>query len=231
MSLKQHPHKYALDIFKLSIDRVPVTVPKDIADQAHKDYESMCENLQVSGEAIEDMNMKLGRSIWPHLKAYDEAFEKFGKEREHELFLESLRLDVKEHFVQWNTAGGMIFDIRRGKEFEAAFAPEEKFAIEEAYLDANEGARSFVDELVLGDKKSEYETALDIWKGRQEEILERITDLRTLANQSDKWSGEILGKVREFELGWAVTEKDPEIYEIEKEIENWRGVLAVDGLS
>jgi hypothetical protein len=230
-SLKNHPHKYALDIFKLSLDRIPVTVPSEIIDQAHRDFEMIAENLQASGEAIEDANMKLGRAIWPYLKAYDELYAKFGKEKENEVFLEVLRPDVKEHYEKWNRSGGLIFDIRRGEEFENAFAPEEKFALEEAYLDAGEAARSYVDELVRGEKAAEYQKALEVWKERQAEMLERIAMLRAMANDSEKWSGEILGKVRLFELGWAVTERDPELYEIEKEIENWRGVLDVDGLS
>jgi len=217
-----------LDTFKQSIDHIPVTVSREIADQAQNDFEAMALNQSISAEAIEDKNMQLGRTIWPHLKAYDELYAKYGKQKEHEAFLETLRPDVLEHFKKWNTNGSLIFDIRRGKEFEQEFQPEEKFAIEEAYLDATESARSYVDELVQGEKKNEYEESLKANEERQKELMDRIATLRGMANVSEKWSAEILGKVRLFELGWAVTEKDPELYEVEKEIENYKGMMDVD---
>lgn len=216
-TLKNHPHKYALDLFKLAIDRIPVVAPKELIEQAHKDFEAMSANPSVSGEAIDDVNTKLGRAMWPYLKAYDELYAKYGKQKEDEVFLETLRPDVKEHYQKWNHA----------KSLEDEFAPEEKFVIEEARLDAVEAARGEVDVMLQGEKRAEYDAALKVWMDRQKEILDRLDVLRRMAAESDKWGPEINGKIRAFEAGWAPTEKDPELYEVEKEIENWRGVLEV----
>ena len=55
----------------------------------------------------------------------------------------------------------------------------------------------------------------------------KIEELRALAGKDDKWREEILDKVKTLEEGWSVVERDPELLEIEKEIEYWQGTMDV----
>ena len=66
------------------------------------------------------------------------------------------------------------------------------------------------------------------WKKQQEKIAQKIDELRALANKDAKWREEILDKVKTLEEGWSMVERDPELLEVEKEIEYWTQTMEVE---
>ena len=70
---------------------------------------------------------------------------------------------------------------------------------------------------------AEYQTALANWQKHTEEINQQINELEGLKDQDPKWSDEIANKAARFREGFLVTERDPELEEVKKEIEYWQG--------
>lgn len=225
--IKNHPHKYTLDLLKIVIDRLPVTAPDTIREAAHTALDKYSADPKIEAADIEAKIAEIGKQTWGPRKSYDELFQKYGLERQEELFRAELRPDVREKYLKWIKEGHRFHDVRRTADFEQAFTSDERFAMEEALLSAEESARGEVDELILGEKKSEYEERLKIWQEKQQVLDEKLQLLRAMAHESPKWSAEILDKVRLLEEGWSVVERDTDIYEVDKEIEYWRGVIEV----
>jgi len=225
-----HPNKYTLDLMRIMIDHIPQAAPKAIFDEAHKDYERFTNDPSLSLANIEAAIVKVGRASWPYRKAYQELFMTNMKSRVTELFLEELRPDVREKYLKWNKAGHEIHEARSLQDFEATFSGDEKFVIEEALLGAEEAARSEFDEQIEKSRKEEFQKLVATYEQRAKGVEEKIAALRYMAKDSEKWSSEILEKVRVIEEGWSGVERDFDIYQLEKEVEYWKDTMAVDGI-
>jgi hypothetical protein len=220
--MKNHPHKYTLDLLKIALDQLPETVPSDFVEAAFKDYEKFAENMAADPVMIEAKIAEVGKYSWSYRKAFIDLYEKYGKTREEEIFREKLTPDLREKYSGWIKTGHTIHDARTGAEFEKFFTSDEKFAIENATLEAHDEVEEETSMMVQGDKKEEYAERLKHWQERQNIINDNIKALRDLAAESPKWTGEILEKARLYEEGWSLVERDPDPYELDKELEYWR---------
>lgn len=230
-SLKQHPHKYVLDALKLEIDHMPVKVPKELSEKAHAAYDAFVNDPSVSAETIEEKVIEIGRSSWPYRKAFEEMYTKYGKKREEELFMEELPPDVREKFAAWKQSGKSLASPNDERDLETSFTADEKFALEEAMLSAEESVRGEVDELIEGEKAAEYEEHLKRYEETQRTIIEKLGELRTMGTNSHEWSGDIFARIKTFEEGWGMMGQEPTLEAIEREIESWRGNLEVELVS
>ncbi|MBU0646063.1 hypothetical protein KJ611_01115 [Patescibacteria group bacterium] len=73
----------------------------------------------------------------------------------------------------------------------------------------------------------EYQAALANWQKQAEQITQQIDQLEVLKDQDPKWQAEIADKVRVFREGFLITERDPDLAEVKKEIESWQGTLGL----
>ena len=132
---------------------------------------------------------------------------------------------LRAKFDAYLRGGGGISDVRRGGEFESFFSPEEKHAIIEAKLAAHDRVIADIDALCAGEKKNVCETHLGKYTSEQATIVTLIESLRRLAERSEPWRGEILDKVRTFELGWSGVEHEVRAEDVRGEIDYYHGVI------
>lgn len=74
----------------------------------------------------------------------------------------------------------------------------------------------------------EYQTALQSWQKHEQEIMNKINELEALKDQSAEWAAAIADKARVYREGFLVTERDPKLEEVEKEIEYWQGKMGME---
>lgn len=174
---------------------------------------------------IEDAIVAFGKEIWPYRKAYQELHDEYGKDEPY--LREALSPATCAKYEQFRTGGGKLEDIRGGAQLEQTFTAEEKHEIEEAWLAARARAHKELDAAIAGEWRQKFESSLAALRGKQEEIEKRIAALRVLAEESPKWSAEIVDKVKVFEEGWSGVEREVAEDDIRGEIEYYRGVIEV----
>ena len=81
---------------------------------------------------------------------------------------------------------------------------------------------------VLEAHQDEYKELVSKWREEQKKIEEKIDQIRALVEVDPKWSDEIKDKINLFEEGWSVVEKDPDLYQVKKNIEYWKGKLGME---
>jgi len=225
-----HPHQALLDEFKLSIDRLPITVPQEIIDEARKLHAELLADPEASESKIEDALILIGKKEYPYRRAYNELAGTTSAEHRVELILDHLDASVKEKVQSHLQHGVTIDELVKSSMFETDFTPEERYQVEDGMLHAvdhlEEEAPAKIEE-----HQAEYDKLVETWKEKEAEMEGKIAELKALADVDKKWKDEILDKVRVFEMGFAITERDPDLVEIEKEIEYWKGTLSEEGVT
>ncbi|MFH0928415.1 MAG: hypothetical protein V1821_02990 [bacterium] len=226
--LQNHPHKYALDLLRVTLDHMPDVVPEQAREEAHRALDRFTNDPGASLEAIELEIAKVGKLSWPYRKAYEDFFEQFGEKIKEELFIEELSPEVREKYLAWCKVGNNFKDLRNASKFDRDFVASDRFLIEEALLSAEEGAKSQIDGQITGERQHEYQTLLQKYQETEELLLKKLAELKSMAAESEKWSPEILNKVRLAEEGFSGTDREIDSYTLDKEIEYWRGVIDVE---
>ena len=143
------------------------------------------------------------------------------------MVLEHLEPEVKSKVQHLLDSGVTLQALTKSSIFETDFTAEERYQVEDGILHA-------VDHLKeeapgeIAKRQGEYDKLVDTWKNQQQKMQEKIEELRALAAKDPKWKEEILDKVKTLEEGWSVVERDPELLEVEKEIEYWTQTMEVE---
>jgi hypothetical protein len=213
-----HPHQYLLDEFRLAIERLPATLPKEELEKAKQRLSMLEANEAASEEEIKEALVETGRAEYPHRHALEEIAP-MDSSRRDSLALEVLSPEVREQ------VGDSPSGFARDQVFGTA-DPELRREVEQALVSADGRMREELtkkaSELVVSES---YQASLGKWTQRLADIEEAIARLESLAERDPKWKEEIEGKVARYREGLLVTEQDPSLEEIRKEIENWEGVL------
>lgn len=214
-------------MLKKTIDQIPFTYPKN----EKKEFETRCQLLEANQEAkredIDSLIVEIGKATWPHRKAYEEFIKNYAQDKLEEYFKMHLDKAVLGKYEEYVKQGGNIRDYRRTKEFEEYFTPEENMAIEEALFTAREEVKVFM-QGIINEKRSEFEENLKIYEQKQKDLVNMIASLKEIAAKSEKWALEILDKIKKFEEGWSVVERDFDEDKIKHEIEYWQGVTGLE---
>ncbi len=230
----RHPHAYTLDLMRLAIDQLPPTFSEAKKKRYIERLNYFERTPNADYEEIQRAIGVLGRDSWAYRKAYEDMYARYGRSSEESYLLQNLDQGIREKYERFIQEGGKLNyletaasmdDIRQGSPFERYFTPEEKYAVQQALLDARESARKEIDGLVLGKKREEYESLLQEYADRQQAIERGLDQLRDLAHVSKKWEPLILDKVRSFEEGWSVVEQGVSEAQLEHEVEYWQGTL------
>ena len=222
-----HKNQNELNLLKMAIDRIPFTFP----EKEKKDFENKYQELEANPEAarddIESMIVAVGRANWPYRKAYGDMLQNYGAEKHEEFFKLHLPDDLRKKYEDYVNRGGNLHDFRRGKNFEEEFTPEENLAIEEAFFSADDEVKGFMIG-VIKEHREEHDEALALYQKQQKILSNMIESLRELAGQSEKWASQIIDKVKNFEEGWSIVERDFDEDKLTHEIEYWEGVLGLE---
>lgn len=232
--MPRHPHAATLDLLEFAVRRLPPTFSE--ASRAHyaERLKAFRAGESVPYDDIHEVIVSLGKESWPFRRAYQEMYDRYGRSSEEAHLLENLDVGVRGKYERFIHEGGKInhleeakpgADPRSASPFERYFTPEERFAVAQALLKAQEAARKEINELVTGPKKEEYGALVAAFEEEQREVESRLGELRGLAEVSRKWKPEIESRVHTLEEGWSVVERPLSLAEADAEVEFWKGTL------
>ncbi len=219
-----HPHAALLREYKFAIDHLVPTVPKALKEEALKMYEALLADESATEGHILDALIKTGKAEYPHRHAFHALTKSAADEKRTLMVLEHVEPSVKQKLGKLLASGASLEEVIRSRLFEEQLNPEERYQVQDGLLDADEHVKGDLAAMVEAEK-DRYAALVKEKESQMQEIQLQIDRLKALADKDPKWKDEILDKVRLFEAGWAVTEKDPELETVKKEIEYWRGTL------
>jgi hypothetical protein len=216
-----HPHASILKEYQIAIDHIVPSVPDVLKKEAQAMHDKLLADEDATLEEIEAALVKTGEAEYPHRKASEEIAGKLEATTRLTLVLEHVDENVRAKLSKHLDAGVPLEEILRSDIFETEFTPEERYQVEDALLDAADHVREEMAKAI--DPNSEkYKKLVEKWKKHMEAIEAKLAELEKMASKDPKWKEEILNKVERFREGFSVTEEDPDLEVIEKEIEYWK---------
>jgi len=223
----EHPCQFTLGLLLAMIQKMPVTFPAGKKEAMEKQYEECKKDKKIACGKVENLLVSFGREMWPYQKAWQELYEKYGRVREAEYFEKQLPEALHHKYFACKVKGGghCLREYRMCGLMETCFDPDEKFFLDETVIGALGKAKDEADKLVLGEKKSEYEKALEKWSAEQKKMETKIEELKKLAAAEPKWQAEIKEKIKTIEHGWSIMERDINLSDIQQVIDFYKGVI------
>jgi hypothetical protein len=219
-----HPLEFFLQEYQYAINHLVPTVPAEIKNEAQKMHDLLLVDPNADEERIAEAVSKTGRAEYPHRQAFLELTTQTRLEKVKEIVLEHVDENVKAKLEEILASGANIEEITRSKIFEEKFTAEERYQIEDGFMDAEEHVKE--DLKKQSEVESEkYNQLVKKYEEQRDEIEKQISILRAMASHDKKWKDEILSKAEMFEEGWLATMPDPELETVKKEIEYWQGVF------
>lgn len=221
-----HPHQSMLDEFKYAFDHFVPTLPDLIKEEAKNIHSKLLSDQSSDEVAIKNAFYDLGIQEYPHRKAYEELTLKKGAARLVDLVLEHVDDSVKKIVKPHLDSGVSLTELVSSDLFDTKLTPEEKYQVEDGVL---VGKSKLADELKgdISDQSDEYKNLVEKWTKTAEQIDSSIEKLKKLGQSATAdQKQEIENKVSRFREGFLLTERDPELFEVEKEIEYWADTLS-----
>ncbi|MBI5793527.1 hypothetical protein HZA87_00340 [Candidatus Uhrbacteria bacterium] len=221
-----HPHQSALDEFQFAIRHFVPTVPKDIKAEAQQLHDSLLADETADEAMLRDAFYKIGVKEYPHRKAYEELTHSSAEAQMKAMVLEHVDETVRAVIKPHLDAGVSLDELFSSEMFQSALDAKQRYQVEDGILvSANKLAERLKGE--VGGQAGTYHKLVEKWKAHAAEIEKAIQDLEALAQGGDEnQQAEIKGKAARFREGFLVTEKDPDLEEVRKEIEYWRDTFA-----
>lgn len=216
-----HPHKSMLDEFQYAIDHFVSTLPSEVKTEAQRIHDNLSANKDLDEDAIKKAFHDIGVKEYPHRKAYNDLTMTTAGERMNELVVEHVEDNVKQVIKPLLDSGVSLNELTASEIFEEKLTPKQRYQIEDGILVAKS---KLADELKgkISEHTDEYKALLEKWQANVKEIESAITKLEGLAvHGTADQKKEITDKAGRYREGFLVTERDPEIGEIKKEIEYW----------
>lgn len=223
----EHPCQFTLNLILEMIDRAPVTFPETRREEMKKKHGEFLKDKKIACEKISEAVVSFGREIWPYRKAWEEMYAKYGLPNEAKYFEAEMPVALHDKYFSCKRegAGRCLREFRMGGKMEKLFTPDEKYELDQAVIRALDRVKKEVDELVLGEKKDEYQKLFEKWSAEQKVMIDKLEELKKMAAANPKWRAEILDKIKIIEEGWSMIEKDVSLKEIDKTIEFYQGAI------
>ncbi len=221
-----HSHQSMLDELSFAIKHFVPTVPAQITAQAKETLSTLLADAKADEMAINDAFHDIGLQEYPHRHAYDELTHTSGEARMNTMVSEhvdeAVRAIIKPHL----DAGVSLDELVRSDIFEQQLDAKQRYQVEDGILVAKD---KLAEELSgeLSEQSESYKALLQKWTAHAGKIQSAIDALEALTPGGTKEQGEeISAKVRRLREGFLLTERDPELGEVEKEIEYWTDAFA-----
>ncbi len=218
-----HPHAALLQEFRICLQRLVPLTPQEVVDEGRRLADELEADENATIEQIRQALIYVGKKEFPYRKAYEALCAQDEEARMQEIVLKKLDASILQNIEAVTKHGVHILDFVKSAQFEALDG-QDRHAIDTAILEAHEQLDKQCDERAVT-RKATYEGLVQEWSAVQERMQAMIEVLRGMADRDEKWHDEIIGKVRQFEEGWSVVERDPTEEELSKELEYWAGVL------
>ena len=224
-----HPHESMLEEFRHAIKHFVPTTPEALVKEANLKLEDLFINREVSVEDIKNVFYEIGRQEYPHRKAYQELTATSAKEQLKNMVIEHVDDEVRAVIKPHLDSGVGLRELVGSDLFEESLTPEQRYQVEDGIMVANDKLADALKEQV-GDQTEAYQALVTKWEAHAAEIDEAITKLQALSAGGTEEQGlEIAGKATRLREGFLVTEQDPELEDVKKEIEYWTDTFAADG--
>lgn len=219
-----HQFQSFLDEYALAIQNLATTVPNEAKQEAERMLSKLQKNPDTTEEEIRKALIMTGLVEYPHRHAYKELVGTRATEAERRLVLEHVDATVREKIQPHLDAGVPLAELVKSDLFEKELTAEQRYQVVDAILDAKDHVKEEM-EKNLETELPEYQVVLKKWESVRDAISIKIDELEAMESKDPKWKDEIAEKVKFFHEGFSVTEPDPELETVEKEIEYWRGTF------
>ncbi len=219
-----HIFQSHLDEYQFAINHLAPTVPAEIKERAQRMHDDLLSNPEATEDEIDAAMAQTGLAEYPHRHAFQELTAGGVEARRVEIVLEHVEPEVAEKVKKMVDSGVGMAELVDSSLFETDFTPEERHQVEDALLDADIHIREEFGKDAAADEKK-YAALLKKWEKTRDAIAAKIDELDALKNKDEKWHDDIVEKVSRFREGFLVTEPDPTLEEVEKEIEYWKGTM------
>lgn len=220
-----HPHGYLLSEFRIAIDKLVPLAPRELHDEAEKIYAELAGDMAATERQISQAMAHIGRKEYPYRKAYQEICAGDEEQRLQKAALNLLEGDIKEKVEKVTAHGVSIHDYANSKLFERDLAPEERYRVEQAILQAHDAVNRQCDERAK-ERQTNFEALVQRWREHETKVQTLINHLRELADRAPEYASEIRAKADELEEGWSVVERDPTEEAVRAEIAHYAEVIA-----
>lgn len=221
-----HPHQSMLDELSFAIKHFVPTLPEEIKQEAEQRLLELSQNPEANVPMIHRAFYEIGKKEYPHRHAYDELTHTSAEAQMKQMVIEHVDETVRSMIKPHLDAGVGLDDLVHSDVFEKQLDPKQRYQVEDGILVAKSKlAESLKKE--VGTQSEEYSKLVEKWQAHVAEIEKQIANLEALAQGgTENQQEEIKGKVVRFREGFLVTEPDPDLEEIKKEIEYWTDTFA-----
>jgi hypothetical protein len=221
-----HPHQSMLDEFAFAIKHFVPTLPEEVKDEATSILETLSQNPEADEPVIRKAFYEIGVKEYPHRHAYEELTTTSAADQMKKMILAHVDDAVRDVIKPHLDAGVGLNELVRSDVFEADLSAEQRYQVEDGILVAKSKLADSLKEEV-SDNAEIYQSLLKKWQEHTEEIQIKLEELEKYAEGgTETQQEEIKNKTGRYREGFIVTENDPDLEEIKKEIEYWQDLFA-----
>jgi hypothetical protein len=221
-----HPHKSMLDEFQFAIKHFVPTLPAPIKEEAQRIHDDLSGNEALDEAAIKHAFYTIGIKEYPYRRAYQELTSSTAEEMLTKMVLEHVDETVRGVIKPHLDEGVSLEELVSSNLFTDSLDAKQRYQVEDGILVAKDKLAEILKNRV-GEQAEQYQTLVEKWTQVAGKIQEAIDELEQLAQGGDEnQQAEIKGKVARFREGFLITETDPELEIVKKEIEYWKETFA-----
>jgi hypothetical protein len=213
-----HPHQAMLEEFDYAIKHFVPSVPDEVTLKAHEVLQKLQADETADEDAIKNAFHDVGIMEYPHRKAYHDLTMKKAGKRMHDLVLEHVDEAVRKVIQPHLETGVELSELIDSDLMLEQLSPEQRYQVIDGILVAQS---KLGDELKdeVSFHTEDYHKLLAKWQAYAEKIDKTISEYVALSDQvSADQKQEMLDRAKRFREGFLVTERDPDMEEIKREI-------------
>lgn len=215
-----------LDEFQFAIKHFVPTLPQEVKGQAQQVLDELTGNAAADEAAIKQAFYDIGVQEYPHRRAYEELTRTSARERMNAMVIEHVDETVRGVIKPHLDAGVSLDELVGSEIFESQLDAKQRYQVEDGILVASDKLAEAL-KAEVGDQADRYNALVAKWTQEAGKIQDAINELEMLAQGGDEnQQAEIKSKVARLREGFLITERDPELEEVKKEIEYWKDTFA-----
>lgn len=210
-----------LDEFAYAIKHFVPTVPEELTSLAESRLAEMTENTAMDEKGIQKVFYEIGVQEYPYRRAYNELTHSSAEQKMKDMVVEHVDEDVQKVIKPHLDAGVSLEALTASDIFENELNVEQRYQVEDGMLVAKKKMAEALKEGADANAES-YKKLLAKWSKHAEDIEAEIQKLEQMAEGgTEDQQSEIKAKAARFREGFLVTEQDPEMEHVQKEVEYW----------
>lgn len=215
-----------LDEFQYAIKHFVPTLPAPIKEEARRIHDDLSKSEALDEAAIKHAFYTIGIKEYPYRRAYQELTSSTAQEMLEQMVLEHVDETVRGVIKPHLDEGVSLEELVSSDLFTEALDAKQRYQVEDGILVAKDKLAEILKNRV-GEQAERYQALVDKWTQEAGKIQEAVDELEQLAQGGDEnQQAEIKDKVARFREGFLITESDPELEFVMKEIEYWKDTFA-----